>query len=56
VLARAHMALDAGDLAGAVAAVSALSGPAARAVANWRGDAQSLLDARAGLASMAAHP
>jgi hypothetical protein len=56
VLARARVALDAGDLAGAVAAVSALSGPAASAVANWRGDAQSLLDARAGLVTMAAHP
>jgi len=56
VLARAHTALDAGDLAGAVAAVSALSGPAASAVAKWRADAQSLLDARAGLATMAAHP
>jgi len=55
VLARAHTALDAGDLTGAVAAVSALSGPAASAVADWRADAQSLLDARAGLAAMAAH-
>jgi len=56
VLAHAHSALDAGDLAGAVAAVSALSGPAASAIANWRADAQSLLDARAGLAAMTAHP
>ncbi len=56
VLSRARMALDAGDLAGAVAAVSTLSGPAASAVANWRADAQSLVDARAGLAAMAAHP
>jgi len=56
VLARARTALDAGDLAGAVDAVSALSGPAASAVAKWRADAQSLLDARAALATMAAHP
>jgi hypothetical protein len=55
VLARARMALDAGDLAGAVAAISTLSGPAASAVAKWRTDAQSLIDARAGLAAMAAH-
>lgn len=55
VLARAHVALAAGDLAGAVAAVSTLSGPAATAVAAWRAEAQSLLDARAGLAAMAAH-
>lgn len=56
VLARARMSLDAGDLQGAVAAVSTLSGPAAGAVEKWRLDAQSLLDARAGLAAMAAHP
>lgn len=56
VLARARTALDAGDLAGAVAAVAALSGPAADAMAHWRADAQSLLDARAGLAAMGAHP
>lgn len=56
VLARARAALDAGDLAGAVTAVSTLSGPSANAFARWRADAQSLLDARAGLAAMAAHP
>jgi hypothetical protein len=55
VIARARIALDAGDLAGAVAAVSTLSGPAASAVATWRSDAQSLLDVRASLAAMAAH-
>lgn len=55
VLARARIALDAGDLAGAVAAISALPGPAATAVATWRADAQSLLDVRADLAAMAAH-
>ncbi|HEY1935087.1 MAG TPA: hypothetical protein VGG99_24035 [Acetobacteraceae bacterium] len=56
VLARAHDALNAGDLAGAVAAVSALSGPPAAAMAGWRADAQALLDARAGLAGMATQP
>jgi hypothetical protein len=54
VLAHARTALDAGDLAGAVAAVSTLSGPPAAAMAGWRADAQALLDARAALAAMAA--
>jgi hypothetical protein len=55
VLARAHAALDAGDLAGAVAAVSSLSGPSGAAMAVWLADAKALLQARAGLADMAAH-
>ena len=55
VLARARGALDAGDLAGAVAAVSDLSGPPAAAMAAWLADAQALLAARAGLADLAAH-
>ncbi len=55
VLARARSALDAGDLAGAVAAVSGLSGPPAAAMAAWLTDAKALLAARAGLADMAAH-
>ncbi len=55
VLARARGALDAGDLAGAVAAVSGLSGPPAAAMAAWLADAQALLAARAGLADLAAH-
>ncbi len=55
VLARARTALDAGDLAGAVAAVSGLSGPPAAAMAAWLADAKALLQARAGLADMAAH-
>jgi hypothetical protein len=54
VLARAKRALDAGDLAGAVAALGDLSGPAAQAMAAWRADAQALLGARAALAEMAA--
>ncbi|HEY3846484.1 MAG TPA: mitofilin family membrane protein [Acetobacteraceae bacterium] len=55
VLARAQTALDAGDLSGAVAAVSSLSGPPATAMAAWLADAKALLLARAGLAHMAAH-
>ena len=54
VLARARAALDAGDLAGAVAAVAALTGPAAQAMAGWLADARALLDARAALAEWAA--
>ena len=55
VLASARQALDAGDLAGAVAALSRLSGPPAQAVAGWLADARSLLEARGALGSMAAH-
>jgi hypothetical protein len=55
VLARARAALDAGDLAGAAAAVGALTGPSAQAMAGWLADARSLLDARAALADWAAH-
>ncbi len=54
VLARAKSALDAGDLAGAVAALDALNGPAAQAMAGWKAQAQALLDARKALAEMAA--
>jgi hypothetical protein len=46
--------LEAGDLAGAVAALAALDGPAARAMAGWRDNAQALVDARAALASLGA--
>ncbi len=53
VLAQARALLDAGDLAGAVAALGPLDPPAAAAMAEWRAQAQSLLDARAALASMA---
>ncbi len=55
VLARARHALGAGDLAGAVAALDDLSGPAADAMADWKGRARALLDARAALAGLAAH-
>jgi hypothetical protein len=56
VLSRAQEDVANGDLAGAVAALAALQGPAAAAVHDWVGRAQSLLDARAALAAMAAHP
>jgi hypothetical protein len=64
VLIHAQTALDAGDLAGAVAAVTALTasnptgptltGPAAEALAGWLDQARGLLAARAALAEMAA--
>ena len=46
--------LDAGDLAGAVAALSGLDATAKAAMAPWTAQAQSLLDARAALLAMAA--
>lgn len=55
VLARARTDLDAGDLAGAVAAVATLTGPAAQAMADWLDQARGLLAARAALADLAAH-
>ena len=54
VLAHAQAALDAGDLAGAVASVGSLSGPAAQALAAWLDQARGLLAARAALADLAA--
>jgi hypothetical protein len=54
LLDRARQALDDGDLAGAVQAVAALNGPAARAMAGWLAQARALLDARAALANWAA--
>jgi len=53
VLDAARERLGAGDLAGSVAALDALDGGAAQAMADWRARAQSLLDARAALASLA---
>lgn len=50
VLDAARERLDAGDLAGAVAALDALDAGAAAEMADWRARAQSLLDARAALA------
>ncbi len=54
VLTHAREQLDAGDLAGTVAALKGLAGPAAQAMQPWIDRAQSLLDARAAIASMAA--
>lgn len=54
-IARAARALDAGDLAGAVAAISQLQGAPAQAFAAWRAQAESLLEARRALAALAAH-
>ncbi len=45
--------LDAGDLAGAVAALGALDGAAAKAMTDWRDQAQALIEARTALAGMA---
>ncbi len=53
VLEHARHLLDAGDLPGAVAALDGLAGPAAAAMAPWRAQAQSLLDARAALITAA---
>jgi hypothetical protein len=54
VLERARAALEAGDLAAAVAEVATLQGAAARAMATWLDQARSLLEARAALAAWAA--
>ena len=49
----ARRALDNGDLAGAVAALQGMSAPAQAAMADWLGQAQALLAARAALVAMA---
>ena len=54
VLAHAQRLLVAGDLPGALTVLKTLQGPAAAAMANWMAQAQSLVDARAALAQMAA--
>jgi hypothetical protein len=53
VISHAREQLDNGDLAGAVSALKGLAGPAAEAMKPWVDKAQSLLDARAAIASMA---
>ncbi|WP_158743627.1 hypothetical protein [Acidisphaera sp. L21] len=53
ILEHSRHLLDAGDLPGAVSALDDLTGPAAAAMAPWRAQAQSLLDARAALISAA---
>ena len=45
----------AGDVAGAVDAVSSLHGAAADAMSNWLAQAKALLAARSALADMSAH-
>lgn len=54
VLEQARAALDAGDLAGAVASVASLQAAPAQAMASWLGEARGLLEARAALAAWAA--
>ncbi|MCW3474603.1 hypothetical protein [Limobrevibacterium gyesilva] len=54
VLATTKERLDAGDLAGAVAALDGLDLAAAAAMADWRAQAQALLDARAALGALLA--
>lgn len=53
VIARAQDDIDAGDVAGAIDALSQLSGPAAQAVAPWLQSAKALVAARAALVGMA---
>jgi hypothetical protein len=53
IIARARSDLDRGDLQGAVDALSALNGPAAKAVSSWVAAAKSVLQARAALLGMA---
>ncbi len=53
VIAQAREDLDVGDLAGAVEAVSKMTGPAAPAMAGWLQSARSLLAARTALIGMA---
>jgi hypothetical protein len=55
ILADAEEKVRLGDLAGAVAALRRLQGPAADAVKDWADQAQALVDARVALASLAAH-
>lgn len=54
VLGQAQARLNAGDLAGAVAALDGLDPEAAAAIGEWRGRAEALLAARAALAGMLA--
>lgn len=54
VVTHAREQLDSGDLAGALNSLKGLAGPAAQAMRPWTEAAQSLLDARAAIASMAA--
>ena len=53
ILARARRALDGNDLVAALSALQGLSGAPRAAMADWIGQAQGVLDARAALAQMA---
>ncbi len=55
MLGQARKALDGGDLAAALAALQGLQGAPKEAMADWIGQAQALLDARAAVAQLAAH-
>ena len=55
ILARARTAITAGDVAGAVSAVSSLQDGPAEAMADWLAQAKALLAAQSALADMAAH-
>ena len=55
VIAHAREKLDNGDLAGSVTALKSLTGPAAAAMQPWVDQAQSLVAARAAIASLAAN-
>ncbi len=55
ILAEAETKVEADDLAGAVASLGKLQGPAAEAVKDWVDQARALLAARAALADLAAH-
>ncbi len=53
IIARAQEAIDAGDVGGAVDALSKLTGPATDAVSGWLAQARALLAARSALLGMA---
>lgn len=53
ILARAQLALEAGDLGGAVTALAGLTGDAGKAAETWLSDARALLEARSALAALA---
>lgn len=55
VMAHAREKLDNGDLAGSVAALKGLAGPAAAAMKPWTDKAESLVAARSAIASLAAN-
>jgi hypothetical protein len=54
ILNRAQIALDAGDLSGAIGVLQSLKGAPGQAMAPWVSDAKALLDARTALAQLAA--